>query len=63
MVTIIEQKKSNDGEGFITLAQRQLTKRIEWVTWRSNNDSPDDFYWGHYYDDFDSAKKDFNKRG
>lgn len=63
MVTIIEQKKSNDGEGFITLAQRQLTKRVEYVTWRSNNDYPDDFYWGHYYDDLASAKKDFNKRG
>ena len=63
MVTIIEQKKSNDGEGFITLAQRQLTKRIEWVTWRSNLETPDDFYWGHYYDDLASAKKDFDKRG
>ena len=63
MVTIIEQKKSNDGEGIITLAQRQLTKRIEWVTWRSNLETPDDFYWGHYYDDLASAKKDFDKRG
>lgn len=63
MVTIIERKKSNDGEGFITLAMRQSKNLIEWVTWRSNLETPDDFYWGHYYDDFDYAKKDFDKRG
>ena len=63
MVTIIAQKKTNDGEGFITLAKRQLTKRVEYVTWRSNNDSPEGYYWGHYYDDLEPAKKDFVKRG
>lgn len=51
-------KKSADGEGFISLYELSL----KFVTWRSNKSTPEDTYWGHYYDRLEDAMADFEGR-
>ena len=62
-ITVVRRKLINMGENIISLAYRQYTDRREWVTWQSNLETPDDFYWGHYFDNCFDAEKDFDKRG
>ena len=33
-----------------------------YITWASNTESPGETYWGHYFEHYDSAYHDFEKR-
>ena len=58
---IVMMKQVEDG--YIILAKVEHSTWTEWVTWRSNLDSPTDTYWGNYFDNYFDAEEDFNKRG
>ena len=55
---LIKQKKTEDGEGYISLYKFGN----QYVTWRSNLDTPDGTYWGHYFMDREIAERDYEKR-
>ena len=57
---LLQRKKSDDDEGFISLYK---VDNKEYVTWRSNTETPENMYWGHYFGDVVTAVHDFENRG
>jgi hypothetical protein len=41
---------------------REIIYGSQFVTWERTVATPDDFYWGHYFDKFEEALKDFIER-
>ena len=62
---LLDQKITEDGEGFITLYMIDNDPRAfkpEYATWRSNQDTPTETYWGHYFSDLSLALADYKER-
>ena len=59
--TLLERKETEDREGFISLYLLHQ-ESSKYATWRSNKETPDNTYWGHYFSSLNDAIKDYNKR-
>ncbi len=57
---LISRRKAAYGQCFISLYA--VKSETEFVTWKSNLDTPDDTYWGHYHTDVQCAEDDFKSR-
>jgi hypothetical protein len=57
---IVESKRSKKSD-FISVVLGQLVDESEFVTWLFNHQDGG-FFWGHYFSDYTSAKKDFINR-
>jgi len=56
---LLQRKKSGGGnEGFISIYK----VKEQFVTWKSDVETPDDTYWGHYFNDLVAAVDDYKKR-
>lgn len=51
-------RKQENGENFVVLAHNK--KSGMWATWECTNGN--DFYWGHYFDSYIEARKDYYTR-
>ncbi len=58
---LIERKKTDDGQGYISLYQL-YDDGSQYATWRSNIGSPMDTYFGHYFNSISAAVRDYEKR-
>ena len=58
---LIKKKVTADYEGYISL-YRVFDGGLNFVTWRSNKDTPEETYWGHYFASIVDATKDYTER-
>lgn len=61
----ILQTRRISNEHEVILVKRNMSDGDhEYVTWMRRIDSPEDTFWGHYFDhDLNAATRDFKKRG
>ena len=51
-------REQENGKNYIVLAKQEKTGM--WATWECTNCN--DFYWGHYFESENEARKDFYER-
>ena len=55
-------KRLEGNKCWINLFRLSQRDYEEYVTWVSNLDTPDNYYWGHYFPTLEMAEKDFADR-
>ena len=60
---LLARKQTEDKDGYILLYQLDQSNGIQqYVTWRCNEETQLDYYWGHYFPNVVDAVHDFDSR-
>ena len=63
IITLVKKEELNNEEYLVLAVCKGIGELDqEYVTWRCRKEEEENYYWGHYYQDIETALEDYNKR-